>query len=128
MTNSPACWTRVLGRQEYEARFLGDTRNDLWRRNWLHWVGSLGKKSKSNQRAAHCRTKEMRTSDSGLKGPGAALRDGIPELGCAKVDVIDAEQVHIFDVPSKRRSPHAKVEVRGINAWQALRGGREEAS
>ena len=33
----------------------------------------------------------------------------VPELGSTKVDVVDAVEIHVFDVPGKRCPPHAEV-------------------
>lgn len=51
----------------------------------------------------------------------------VPELGSAKVDVIDAIKIHVFDVPGKRCPPHAEVEVWGVDSGQTLVRGWEEA-
>jgi hypothetical protein len=63
---------------------------------------------------------EIRTPHGLLHGSRPSLGNGVPKFGSTKVDVIDAEQIHILDVPSKRGSPHPKVEVWCINTWQTL--------
>ncbi len=62
-----------------------------------------------------------------LEGRGPGLRDRIPKLSRAKVNVIDAEEVHIFDMPCESRSPHAKIKIRGIHSRQAIRGTGKKA-
>ena len=51
-----------------------------------------------------------------LVGP----RDGVPLLGGAKVDVVDAVEVHVLEVPREGALPHAQVEVGGVDAGQLL--------
>ena len=43
-------------------------------------------------------------------------RDRVPRLGRPKVQVVDAVQVHVLRVPTKRRLPHAEVQVRRVDA------------
>lgn len=44
-------------------------------------------------------------------------RDGIPLLGCSKVDVVDTVKVHIFCVPGKCGFPHPEVQVSSVNSF-----------
>ncbi len=48
------------------------------------------------------------------------MRDRIPKLSGAEVNVIDAKKIHIFDMPCKSRSPHAKVQIGGVYAGKAI--------
>lgn len=47
ITNSPACWTRKLGRHESFASMLGEARNDLCRKNCGQADVSRGKRTAS---------------------------------------------------------------------------------
>ena len=58
---------------------------------------------------------------------GTTLRNGIPELWGTKVDVVDAEQVHVFNMPSEGCTPHAEVEVWSVDARKTLVAGREQS-
>ena len=49
----------------------------------------------------------------------------VPELWSTEMNVIDTEEIHIFDVPCKSGPPHAKVEVRSVHSWKALIGRRQ---
>lgn len=69
----------------------------------------------------------MRAFHSLLQRRSACLGNCIPELRRTKVDVVDAEQVHVFHVPREGCPPHAKVEVRGINSRQTFVGGWQES-
>lgn len=40
----------------------------------------------------------------------------LPGLGFSKVQVVDAVEVHVLRVPSKCGLPHAKIQVRCIDA------------
>ena len=44
----------------------------------------------------------------------AALGHGVPEFRGAEVDVVDREEVHVFNVPCERRAPHSEVSDRCI--------------
>jgi len=55
----------------------------------------------------------------------SSLRYCIPELWCTEMNVIDTEEIHIFDVPCKSSPPHSKVEVRSIHSWKTLVGRRQ---
>ena len=44
----------------------------------------------------------------------------VPELGLAKVEVVDAVEVAVFFVPAKHGFPRAHVEVRGCNPLYGL--------
>jgi len=61
------------------------------------------------------------TSHCLLQSRGTGLRDGIPKFSSAKVNVIDAEEIHILDMPCKSRPPHAKVQIGGVYSWEAIR-------
>ena len=65
------------------------------------------------------------TSHGALKLRCLGLRDGVPELRGTEVNVVDAEEVHVLDVPRKRRSPHPKIQVRRVHAWQAIGTGQD---
>ena len=67
----------------------------------------------------------LRTLHRFLQSDGSPLRDGVPELASAEVNVVDAEEVHVLDVPRKRRSPHPKIQVRRVHAWQAIGTGQD---
>ena len=41
--------------------------------------------------------------------------------GGTKVDVVDAEQIHVFDMPRKCCPPHAKVQIWCVDSRQAFR-------
>ena len=48
--------------------------------------------------------------------PGCVRRrDGIPQLGGTKVEVVDAVQVHVLGVPGEAGPPHAEVEVSRVD-------------
>lgn len=67
-----------------------------------------------------------RTLHRCLESGSSCLGYRIPELGGAEMYVIDAEKVHVLDVPGKRSSPHPKVQVRQVHAGKAVdRGGQE---
>lgn len=55
-----------------------------------------------------------------LHGTRSCLGDGIPEFGSTKVDVVDTEQIHILDMPSKGSSPHSEVKIWCIDTWQTF--------
>ena len=57
----------------------------------------------------------MRTFEQGLHAPAVGRRHGVPGLGRAVVEVVDAVQVHVLRVPGVQRLPHAKVEVRRVH-------------
>ena len=57
-----------------------------------------------------------------------ALWNRIPELGCVNVDVIDREQIHVLYVPCERRTPHSEVQIRRVDARQALTAGLRRVS
>ena len=52
----------------------------------------------------------------------------LPELGCANVDVIDKEQIHVLYVPCERRTPHSEVQIWRVDARQALTAGLRRVS
>jgi len=49
------------------------------------------------------------------------LRYRIPMLSGPKVNVVDAKEIHVFDVPRESRAPHAEIKVRCVHTWQAIR-------
>ena len=67
----------------------------------------------------------LRTLHRFLQSDGSPLRNGIPELASAEVNVVDAEEVHVLDVPRECRSPHPEIQVRRVHAWQAIGAGQD---
>ena len=55
------------------------------------------------------------------------LRDSVPVLRRAEVDVVDTEEIAILDVPRERRAPHSEVQIRRVDAKQTLTASRQEA-
>lgn len=55
------------------------------------------------------------------------MRDCIPELGSAEMNVVDAEQVHVLDMPGECRAPHAKVEIRGVDPGKTFLRRRKQS-
>lgn len=53
-----------------------------------------------------------RTLHDALEAIALLLGHRVPELGRAKVNVVDRVEVRVLDVPRERCAPHAKVEVR----------------
>ena len=51
-----------------------------------------------------------------------------PELGYAEVDVTDRKQIFVLYVPCKRRTPHSEVQIRRVDARQALAAGLRRVS
>jgi hypothetical protein len=39
----------------------------------------------------------------------------LPLFWFAKVNIVNAVEIHVFCVPCKTRFPHSKVEIRGVN-------------
>jgi len=70
-----------------------------------------------NHGTFHCR----------LQGTRTTLWNCIPELWGAKVYEIDAEKIHVFDVPCKCCPPHSKVKIWGVDTGKALTGGGKDA-
>lgn len=64
--------------------------------------------------------RSIRTLHRLLKGVRTGLRHGIPELRRPEVNIVNAKQIHVLDVPSKRRSPHAEVQIRRIDTRKTL--------
>ena len=98
----------------------------MWRRNWEHWVRSVGKRPVVEALAG---AREEEEAGHTLHGPleplAHLLRNAVPELGRAEVDVVDRVEVGVLDVPGERRAPHAKVEVGTNDAGDLARGGSE---
>lgn len=61
-----------------------------------------------------------RTSHGLLHSPSPPLWNRVPEFRGPKVYIIDAEQIHILDVPCKCSSPHSKVQIRSVDSRKAL--------
>lgn len=61
------------------------------------------------------------TSHGGLESRCSTLGHGVPELGGAKVNVVDAEQIHVLNVPSEGCPPHAKVQIRCVDTRNEFR-------
>mmetsp|Transcript_42311 Transcript_42311/g.128342 ORF Transcript_42311/g.128342 Transcript_42311/m.128342 type:complete len:209 (-) Transcript_42311:1294-1920(-) len=59
------------------------------------------------------------TGHEGFKTGRILGADGIPVLRRASVEIVDAEEAHVFIVGSEGRCPHAKVEVGGGHSGQA---------
>lgn len=43
--------------------------------------------------------------------------NGIPGLGCTKVEIVDAVEIHVFRVPRECGLPHAKVQVSCVHSF-----------
>ena len=44
----------------------------------------------------------------------------MPELGCAEMDLVDREKVHVLYMPCECRAPHSKVQVQCVGARQIV--------
>ena len=51
------------------------------------------------------------TSYHGFESASVTLRNGIPELRLAEVQVVDGIQVHVLYMPRKGSFPHSKVKI-----------------
>ena len=43
------------------------------------------------------------------------LRDAVPLLGCTKMDVVDAVQIDVFEMPCECCLPHAEIEIGSVD-------------
>lgn len=80
------------------------------------WGSSLGSWLETHPDKQPWKRRRIRTPEGLFQCACSALWDCIPEFRSAEVDVVDTEKIHVFDVPSECRSPHPKVEVRGVYA------------
>lgn len=67
----------------------------------------------------------IRTFHSLLQSMRSRLRHSVPEFRRTEVNVIDAEQIHILDMPSECCTPHAEIEIGCVDARKALGGSRK---
>jgi hypothetical protein len=65
---------------------------------------------------------ELYTPHSLFHSSSSSLWYCVPEFWCTEMNVINTEEIHIFNMPCKSSPPHAKVEVRCIHSWKALVG------
>lgn len=79
--------------------------------------GKALKKASITTRAPYS---SLHTPHGLFKSVCARLGYGVPELWGAEVDIVDAEQVHILDVPCERGPPHAEVEIGGVDTGNTL--------
>jgi hypothetical protein len=70
---------------------------------------------------------EKPTSHCLFQSISSALRNRIPKFRCSKMDIVDAKQIHIFNMPGKGCPPHAKIKIGCVNARQTLVRSRQKA-
>jgi hypothetical protein len=80
----------------------------------------LGNNLRAEMGARVKQHKKKPTSHCLFQSIGSTLRNRVPKFRRPEMDIIDTEQIHIFDMPGKSCPPHPKIKIRGVDAWQAL--------